>query len=53
MLKARVTQSLLDALAAEYAKGRLLYIGTTDLDARRPVVWNVTKIAASGRATNP
>jgi hypothetical protein len=49
MLKVHVTQSLLDALAAEYAKGRLLFIGTTDLDARRPVVWNVTKIAASGR----
>jgi len=49
MLKTRVTQGLLDAIAAEYAKGRLLFIGTTDLDARRPVVWNVTKIAASGQ----
>jgi hypothetical protein len=49
LLKVHVTQSLLDAIAAEYAKGRLLYIGTTNLDARRPVVWNVTKIAASGR----
>jgi predicted acylesterase/phospholipase RssA len=44
-----VTQSLVDAIAAEYAKGRLLFIGTTNLDARRPVVWNVTKIAASGK----
>ena len=49
LLKVHVTQSLLDAIAAEYAKGRLLYIGTTNLDARRPVVWNVTKIAATGR----
>ena len=49
LLKIHVTQSLLDAIAAEYAKGRLLYIGTTNLDARRPVVWNVTKIAATGR----
>jgi hypothetical protein len=40
---------MIDALAAEYAKGRLLFIGTTNLDARRPVVWNVTKIAASGK----
>jgi predicted acylesterase/phospholipase RssA len=43
-----VTPELLDAIAAEYAKGRLLLIGTTNLDARRPVIWNVTKIAASG-----
>jgi predicted patatin/cPLA2 family phospholipase len=42
-------QKMLDAIAAEHAKGRLLLIGTTNLDARRPVIWNVTKIAASGR----
>ena len=42
-------QPMLDALAAEHAKGRILLIGTTNLDARRPVIWNVTKIAASGR----
>ncbi|MEJ2498160.1 MAG: patatin-like phospholipase family protein [Sulfurovaceae bacterium] len=28
---------------------RVLLIGTTDLDAQRPVVWNITKIAMSGR----
>jgi hypothetical protein len=49
LLKLHVTQELVDAIAAEYAKGRLLFLGTTNLDARRPVVWNVTKIAASGR----
>jgi predicted acylesterase/phospholipase RssA len=42
-------QKMLDAIAAEHAKGRLLLIGTTNLDARRPIIWNVTKIAASGR----
>ena len=42
-----VNQAMLDAIAAEYAKGRLLLIGTTDLDARRPVIWNIGKIAAS------
>ena len=41
-------QAMLDAIAAEYRKGRILLIGTTDLDARRPVIWNVGKIAASG-----
>ncbi|HYV20652.1 MAG TPA: patatin-like phospholipase family protein [Verrucomicrobiae bacterium] len=49
LLAAHVTQEMLDAIAAEYAKGRMLFIGTTNLDARRSVVWNVTKIAASHR----
>lgn len=41
-------QKMLDAIAAEYQKGRLLMIGTTDLDAQRPVIWNIGAIAASG-----
>jgi predicted patatin/cPLA2 family phospholipase len=36
------------AIGAEYAKGRRLYIGTTNLDAVRPVLWNIGVIAASG-----
>jgi hypothetical protein len=47
LLKVKITQDLVDAIGAEYAKGRLLFLATTNLDARRPVVWNVTKIAAS------
>jgi len=42
-------QDLLDAIAAEYRKGRLLMIGTTNIDAQRPVIWNIGAIAASGR----
>jgi hypothetical protein len=42
-------QPLLDAIAAEYQKGRLLMIGTTDLDSQRPVIWNIGAIAASGQ----
>jgi hypothetical protein len=42
-------QQLLDAITAEYQKGRLLMIGTTDLDSQRPVIWNIGAIAASGR----
>jgi hypothetical protein len=49
LLEKAVTQDMLDAIGREYGKGRLLYIGTANLDARRPVVWNVTKIAASHR----
>jgi patatin-like phospholipase len=42
-------QGLLNAIAAEYQNGRLLLIGTTDLDSQRPVIWNIGAIAASGR----
>lgn len=42
-----VTQELLDAIAVEYAKGRLLFIATTNLDSREPVFWNMGLIASS------
>jgi predicted acylesterase/phospholipase RssA len=42
-----VDRPMLDAIAAEYAKGRLLLVGTADLDALEPVIWNMTAIAAS------
>jgi predicted patatin/cPLA2 family phospholipase len=42
-------QSMLDAIAVEHRKGRLLLIGTTNLDARRPIIWNIGKIADSGQ----
>ncbi len=42
-------QSMLDAIGREYRKGRLLLIGTTDLDVERPVIWNIGAIATSGR----
>jgi Patatin-like phospholipase len=32
-------QDMLDAIATEYRKGRLLLIGTTNLDVQRPVIW--------------
>ena len=39
---------LLERIAKEYANGRLLLMSTTDLDAQRPVIWNIGAIAASG-----
>ncbi|MDG4596518.1 MAG: patatin-like phospholipase family protein [Candidatus Contendobacter sp.] len=45
LIKKYVNRELLDAIAAEYAKGRLLLVGTADLDARRGVIWNLTKLA--------
>ncbi len=43
-----VDEEVVRRLAEEYRKGRGLLIGTTNLDASRPVVWNITGIAASG-----
>ncbi len=42
-----ITPALLDDIAAAYQQGRLLMIGTTNLDEGRPVIWNITKLAAS------
>jgi predicted acylesterase/phospholipase RssA len=42
-----VTPEMLREIAAEHAKGRSLLIGTTNIDARKPVMWNIGKIAAS------
>jgi predicted acylesterase/phospholipase RssA len=42
-----IDQRFLDAIAAEYRRGRILLVETTNLDAQRPVVWNMTAIAAS------
>ena len=42
-----VNQQLLDEIAAEYAKGRVLLVGTANLDSLDPVIWNLTAIAAS------
>ncbi len=39
----------LAAIAKAYANGRRLYIGTTNLDARKLVIWNMGAIAASGK----
>ncbi len=41
---------LLDAIAAEHGRGRRLLVQTTNLDAQRPVVWDLGAIAASGNA---
>ncbi|QJI45503.1 patatin family protein [Pseudomonas sp. ADAK2] len=42
-----VTAEVLAAIAGQYAKGRLLMIGTTDLDSGRAVTWNMGAIASS------
>ena len=39
----------MEAIAAEHRRGRYLFIGTTNLDAARPVIWNIGAIADSGK----
>ena len=41
-----VNRQLLDEIAAEYAKGRILLVGTTNLDTLEPVIWNMGAIAS-------
>ncbi len=53
MLDKAMTPALIARIAEEYRKGRRLLIGTTNLDAQRPVVWDIGKIAASGDPAAP
>jgi predicted acylesterase/phospholipase RssA len=43
-----LTPDLLRAIAAEHGKGRRLYIGTTELESRRAVIWDIGEIATRG-----
>jgi predicted acylesterase/phospholipase RssA len=43
-----VNEEMQAAIAKGYDEGRLLLIGTTDLDAQQPVIWNIGAIAKSG-----
>ncbi len=47
LVAANITQEVIDAIAAESRKGRLLLVATTDLDAQRSVYWNLTLMAES------
>ncbi len=45
LIESQITQDLLNRIAAEHRKGRRLYVGTTNLDTRRLVVWDMGAIA--------
>ena len=44
-----VTQDVVNAIAREHRRGRRLFIATTNLDALRPVIWNIGLIAGTDR----
>jgi len=52
LIESTVDDRLLKDVAAEHAKGRRLYVGTTHLDARRLVVWDMGAIATRGGAAD-
>lgn len=48
LMETLIDEQMMRDIAAEYQRGRLLLIGTTNLDADRGVVWNIGLIARSG-----
>lgn len=48
LLQHYIDGELMKAIAQEFQRGRTLIVGTTNLDAGRPVSWNIGAIAASG-----
>jgi hypothetical protein len=47
LIASYVNQPFLDEIAGQYARGRVLLVGTANLDSLEPVVWNMTAIASS------
>lgn len=48
IISRHLDERMLEEIAAAYRRGRLLLIGTINLDAGVPVIWNVGGIAALG-----
>jgi len=46
-VKEYVTDEVIDAIAVAHNNGQRLLIGTTNLDAQRPVIWNMGAVANS------
>jgi predicted acylesterase/phospholipase RssA len=49
VVASQVDETMLHNIAAAHRQGRRLFIVTTNLDAQRPVLWNMGAIAASGQ----
>jgi len=53
LLEQYVTDDMIRQVARVHNQGRRLYIGTANLDAQRPVVWNMGLIAKSDHPAAP
>jgi predicted acylesterase/phospholipase RssA len=49
LIERHLDEVMIERIAVEYDRGRLLLIATTNLDAARPVIWNIGAIARSGK----
>ncbi len=49
LIDTHLDDSIFQAVAAAHNSGRRLYIGTTNIDTRKLVIWDMGAIAASGR----
>jgi hypothetical protein len=49
LIEAQVDDALLAAVARAHAAGRRLYVGTTNIDTRRLVIWDMGAIASNSR----
>jgi predicted acylesterase/phospholipase RssA len=45
LIESQVTDEMMQRIAVEHRKGRRLYVGTTNLDTRRLVIWDMGAIA--------
>lgn len=50
LIERTIDERILEAVAGEHRRGRRFYVGTTNLDSARLVVWDMGGIAASNRA---
>lgn len=48
LIESQISPALLEMIAAEHRKGRRLYVGTTNLDTKRLVIWDLGAIACRG-----
>lgn len=48
MIQENITPDVIAAIAAEHKKGKRLFIGTTNMEAQRGVIWDIGAIANSG-----
>jgi hypothetical protein len=48
MIDDNITPEVMTAIAAEHRKGKRLFIGTTNMEAQRGVIWDIGAIASSG-----
>lgn len=48
LIKKYIDKKVFAEIAREHARGRRLLVGTTNIDADRPVVWNMGRIAQLG-----